>query len=84
VPGVPRQSVAMRLVGVIQARVFGFLRREMSVECLRFKTDLWHELTLEEPLKVDRISRFGPGEHALVDELVDGASLHLEGRDAEK
>ena len=52
----------------------------MPVEGLCFETDFRDQLPLQEPLEVLRIGGFGFGEHRLIDELVDGSSLHGHGR----
>lgn len=50
----------------------------MAVECLGFETYFRNKLTLEKPLEVLWVGRFGFGEHALVYELINRATLHLE------
>jgi len=48
----------------------------VAIESLCFKSDFWHELSLQQTLEILGIRGFGLGEHVLVHELVDGAALH--------
>lgn len=75
-PRVSRESYAMRLVGIVEAGVFSFLRGEMSIECLGLETHLRNQLALKEALEVLRIGGLRFGKHALVDELVNCWALH--------
>lgn len=75
-PCVAGEPVAVRLIGVIEARVLGFLRAERSVERLGLMPHLGDNLALEELLEIARVRRFGRREHALVHELIDGPTLH--------
>ena len=49
----------------------------MSIERLGLETDFGNELALEERLETLRVGGFGLGEHALVNELVNGWGFHL-------
>ena len=68
----------MRLIRVVQTWIFGFLRGEVSIECLCLEADFRDELALEQSLKVLRVGGFWFREQALVDELINCWGLHLE------
>jgi hypothetical protein len=51
----------------------------MSIERLRLETDFGDELALQKTLEVLGIGGLGFGKHALVHNLVDWSSLHLDG-----
>lgn len=48
----------------------------MAVESLCLQADLWHELSLEEPLEVLGIGGLWLGKHVLIHNVTDRAALH--------
>jgi len=71
-----RETNAMGVVSVVEAGVLGFLGVEVAVESVRFLTNLWNQVALEQSMEVLRVVALGTREHALVNELVNGTALH--------
>lgn len=69
----------MRLVGVIQARIFGFLGVKVSVESMRLLADLGDEVTLQKGVEVLGIVGLGFGVELVVHNVFDRAAFHCVG-----
>jgi hypothetical protein len=62
VPGVTREANTMRLIRVVEAWILGFLRGEVSIECLCLEADFRNEVALKQSLEVLRVGSLGLGE----------------------